>query len=320
MKRKKYSINGRWRVRLGFTIIEVALFIAITGALFVGITVGTANSIQHQRFYDSVQTFAEFLRSVYSQVSNPQSVGDGRSEEAIYGKLITFGETVGLDGKDVNTYSDTAQRIYVYDVVGDVIGTGTGSAQKLLSDVNANVVRVVEWEDGKPKRIETAGETQVFIPRWGASIETTEILTTAQKDAGRNNLYEGSILVVRNPRSGTINTLVSAETIPVNAMVRDFNEGTRAMVDFNEAEVYAYQILLKKYLSLSGGVPQDQLFYNREVDFCVNPSGDMVGTDYRWNVRLINNARNSSGVEVIDLDLDEVVGGEQAGNRCRFAA
>ena len=63
----------------GFTIIEVSLFLAITALLFVGITVGTQNSINQQRYADSVNSFADFLRNVYSQVSNPQSAGKGNS-------------------------------------------------------------------------------------------------------------------------------------------------------------------------------------------------------------------------------------------------
>ena len=36
----------------GFTMIEVALFLAITGALFAGVTVGVQNSIFQQRYYE----------------------------------------------------------------------------------------------------------------------------------------------------------------------------------------------------------------------------------------------------------------------------
>ena len=80
------------RVRRGFTLVEVSLFLAITAAVFVGVAVGTQNSIFQQRYNDAVQNFAEFLRSMYSQVTNVQSEGHGRSEYAIYGKLVNFEE------------------------------------------------------------------------------------------------------------------------------------------------------------------------------------------------------------------------------------
>ena len=298
----------------GFTIIEVAFFIAITGMLFVGIAVGTGNSIQQQRFYDSTQSFAEFLRSIYSEVSNPQSIGDGRSDEAIYGKLITFGETVGVDGELVSNYDDTAQRIYTYDVVGNTTGSGSGSAQKMLTSVKANAVRVVRWDTvggaKRPAEIEPTGEVKTFMPHWGSSIETTEILTTEQKKAGASNLFTGSILVVKHPRSGTINTLVSSQTIEVNKTVEEFNRGVRSTVVYDGENIYAYEILLVKYLD--SAAPAGEKFTNKELNFCINQYGDTVGTDYRWNIRITDNARNGSGVEIIDLDSDD--------NKCRYSS
>ena len=85
-------MKRNWR---GFTLIEVSLFLAITAAVFVAIAVGTQNSIFQQRYNDAVQNFAEFLRTAYSQVSNVQSEGTGRTDTAIYGKLVVFGDEDG---------------------------------------------------------------------------------------------------------------------------------------------------------------------------------------------------------------------------------
>lgn len=269
--------------RFGFTLIEVALFLAITGLLFIGIAAGTQNSIWQQRFYDSVQNYAEFLRSIYSQVSNPQSVGDGRSEYAIYGKLVVFGESVGLDGEDVNE-GDT-QQVFVYDVVGDVSGTGTGTAKELLKSLGANVIVATEWwEDGKVKQVSPAGIVTSYSPRWAASIEVTD----------SNALFTGSILVVRHPRSGTINTLVSSEIIEVNETIREANLAYAARNTYD----------------ISGLLIDDlDSFESREVDFCVNPYGIGTPSELRRDIRLVSNARNASGVEIIDLDSSE--------NQCR---
>ena len=77
------------RRKIGFTLIEVAFFIAITGLLFVGIIAGTQSSIWQQKYNDSVQSYADFLRSVYAEVSSIQGISDGRSDKAIYGKMIS---------------------------------------------------------------------------------------------------------------------------------------------------------------------------------------------------------------------------------------
>ena len=56
----------------GFTIIEIMIFLAITGLLVVGVLVGTGSTIARQRYNDAVESFAEFLRRQYSFVINPQ--------------------------------------------------------------------------------------------------------------------------------------------------------------------------------------------------------------------------------------------------------
>ena len=77
-------------MKKGFTLIEVSLFIAITGLLFVTIIVGTQNSIWQQKYNDSTQNFANFLKNIYAEVSNTQGVHGGMSDKAIYGKLIVL--------------------------------------------------------------------------------------------------------------------------------------------------------------------------------------------------------------------------------------
>lgn len=54
----------------GFTIIEVMLFLAVTGALAVGILVGAGVSIGQQRYRDSVNTLKSFIQTQYSEVTN----------------------------------------------------------------------------------------------------------------------------------------------------------------------------------------------------------------------------------------------------------
>ncbi len=267
--------------RFGFTLIEVSLFLAITGLLFVGIAVGTQNSIFQQRFQDSVQNFAEFMRSIYAEVSNPQSAGDGRSDMAIYGKLITFGERVGLDGKDIPA---TEQKFFAYDVVARADMTGTGSVLEMLGQVqnpkteNANVVRFIE-ENGT-KKVVAAGIVESYVPRWSAAIEKV----------GSNTAFTGSVLIVRHPRSGTVNTFVSEDVIQVNETIKN-------------GSIATLQNLL---------VSQLGKFKSKEVDFCINPYGLNSKNDNRRDVRLVYNARNSSGVEIIDADdLSDT------GNRCR---
>ena len=292
----------------GFTLIEVSLFLALTGLLFMGIVIGTGRSVAQQRFFDASQSFAEFMRSIYSQVANPQSAGSGNSEMAIYGKMISFGQTVDLAGND--TPKDE-QWIYVYDVVGSADGAMSGDAIGSLVGVKASVVTTEKNSLGDTIVVKPAGLVEAYEPKWGATIETTDMKTTEQKRAGNNNLYTGTILVVRHPRSGTINTLVSSAVIDVNRLVKTANN-TLTRVNIQNAENALTAVL--GYSSTDA-----RAFKTQAVDFCVNPEGVNVAGASRWDIRLVKNARNASGVEVIDLDAMSMDSSTSVINRCRVS-
>lgn len=269
------SMRKIFRRRPGFTLVEVSLFLAISGMLLIGIIVGTQSSIAAQRFNDSVQNFVEFLRTVYSEVENPQSPGDGRSDYAIYGRLVSFGQETGLDGLPIPKYE---QRIYVYDVIGNGsnVGIGSGAAASVLAATNANVVFENKNASGVVTNVGYAGNVKEYMPTWGSVIDD------AEKTNGTP--YKGTILVVRHPRSGALSTLVSSNVIQINKIVKEANQ-TRNFV--------AVRKMLKDVLNSFG---------TKEVDFCVNPNGINMKADVRRNVRLLDNARNASGVELVNQD------------------
>ena len=262
----------------GFTLIEVTLFLAITALLFIGIAMGMQNSVSQQRYNDSTQNFLEFMRSIYSKVSNPQTVGDGNSDEAIYGKLVVFGEETDIDGSAVS-----GTPVFVYDVIGradTVVGSlGTGSVKVLLERLNARVVRVTEWNSDKSVKKAELAAPEKYTPRWGAAIDGT----------GNGTPFAGSILVVRHPRSGTINTLFYGEQIDVNF------EFESAKNSGNYDNVL--KILSNKWDDFNG---------DRVINFCVNPVGANIRSNTtRQNIRILKNARNASDVEIIGLDTDD---------------
>ena len=183
------------RTKKGFTIIEVALFVAVSGFILVGIIIGTGTSLFRQRYNDSVQNFAEFLRTVYAQVSAVQNAGSGQSGQAIYGKLITFGEKTDI--------------IYTYDVVGAAVSgdkTASYSTIGALQDVvDANVVTTEK--SGSFWRAYSINQND-YSPLWQARIETPE-----------HEYFTGSILIVRSPVSGTIHTFYSKNVVKVQETV-----------------------------------------------------------------------------------------------------
>ena len=258
------------RLRHGFTLVEVSLFLAITGVLFVGIVAGVQNSMFQQRYNDSVQSFAEFLRSIYSQTSNvqnPRANGGQSTEKAIYGRLVVFGESKDLEGNDAK---DGA--IFAYDVIGNVSGTYSGEVKTALQSLALNVFVTKTNPTDDSVEYEFAGNVEEYKPRWGAGIQTTS-------DIFGENSFKGAILVVRHPRSGSIFTLVKeGETLNIN------DEELRKNALENLAELKGFEV-------------------GSRVDFCVNPNGNLP-SDARRDIRIIQNARNASGVEIINLDDD----------------
>lgn len=276
------------RIRRGFTLVEVSLFLAITAVIFVSIAVGTQNSIFQQRYNDAVQNFAEFLRSMYSQVTNVQSEGHGRSEYAIYGKLVNFEEDENGNNK-----------ITTYNVIGDVAedDLDNGNVLDRLKKLNADVV--LNKGVGENIEYKPVGFVEDYRPRWASQIQTTK---------GWDEKYEvftGALLIVRHPSSGTVYTYSSNEPIKdVDGYIRGLNSGLSV----------ENQLLTK----IESDNESDKFSSANDVDFCVNPNGAERST-LRRDVRIVAGARNATGVEIISDDeswIGEGANRKNIGDRC----
>ena len=227
----------------GFTLVEVMLFLGVTGLLFLGVTAGVRSSIYWQRYNDATQSFAEFLRGIYSQVMNVQNNGGGASDYAIYGKLVVFGS------------SD--DKVEVYTLVGDADGDEDGFSTTegtitLLDKLHASI-----YKTNDVGAVELRGSMDIYSPKWGSLIEDEY-----------GNPMKGMLLVARHPGSGLVHTFYAAGQFAKNK-------------------------------TLSGLGFKDDDTTMREVDFCVNVSGQGAK---RSDVRIVKDARSASGVEVIDTD------------------
>ncbi len=300
--------------RRGFTVIEVILFLGISMALFVGMAAATQNSIYQQRYTDSVENFAEFLRRVYSQTPNIQSESTGRSDKAIYGKLVTFNIENGSNGKrnDIKTYN----------LIGDVeedssknLGCpATGDVLTRLCRRDASVV----IDDGGTKH--TVGFVEDYIVRWSAGLQTKAPFT-ASSDGRRD--FVGILIITRSPDSGNVFTYFmrpnkdDRETNP-DASAAAFNNG-----EYNERRnrikdiIKAIEDNRTDALMCNGGhcFSNPDNFDTDDIDFCVNPGGLEAQIDLRRNIRISGGNHNASGVQVV---TDEPYRDDfKEGNRCK---
>lgn len=272
------------KVKRGFTLVEVSLFLAVTGLLFLGIAIGIQGSLFQQRYNDAVQSFAEFLRSVYSQTTNVENisgVGSGRSNQAIYGKLIVFGETEDFEGNDAEG------SVFVYTVVGNIGDISTENVLSSLNELGANII-VKNGDLG----YKYAGVVEEYFPRWGAGIQTTQGWSDGY------NSYKGAVLIVRHPRSGTVFTYSYDGNSETLNNLFEIN-------DKMAAGATAIQNPLEELIKA-------EVFKMETINFCVNPEGENL-SNVRRNIRIIAGARNASGVEIIGQNDDT----PETGNLCK---
>ncbi len=160
----------------GFTIIEVSLFLAVSGMLIVGLIGGIALSIQRQRFTDSMNSTQSFLQSQFNETEYtlnnrdqaPCSSGQvgqpsgnsflGASECLVIGKLIDL----GLPATDQNEST-----ISVYDVLANAQPpdnyTDITAFPSTLSLLKSPQMGVTAQFNSKNK--------QDFLVPWGAQIK-----------------------------------------------------------------------------------------------------------------------------------------------------
>ena len=248
---RKFYVKERWQMRYnksmkkgrlkkGFTIIEVILFLAISAAIFAAVMSNTSTTVARRRYNDSVASFVEELRNAYSAtinvenyraktddssyfcsvtsgflnggltinspidkaVTNPNADNyPGRTKCAVYGQVITFGEDSDKGSSDIHRY----------DLIGvalteNIIPDKTSDEVLYgLQHVGANIVTMTQIPSDvlNPTtcRASLAGTTGTYHPEWTGRIENRKTGDKANRD-----LYHGAILIARSPLSATVHT------------------------------------------------------------------------------------------------------------------
>ncbi len=257
-------------LKKGFTLVEVMIFLAISGALLAGIIISTSSVVDKQRYYGSVQHFVDFFQNIYAEVTNPKNnsiadIGPGRSNKVIYGKLITFGE------------ANTDDSIFVYTVVGQkdtAKGATIDNAMRMLRILDADIFYK---KDGD---LIPYGMTEQKMV-WDIEVSDTE-----------GDPFVGAVLIIRSPASGVVYTYsIKGKTV----------EGQQIL----SAKDTSISNGLAYYLDSNS----DTSFSLNEVDFCISQKGNPLFNNTRYNVRMTGNSRDASGVALYSMDdLDEDTG------------
>lgn len=195
----------RTQTRSGFTIIEVMLFLAITGALTVAILAGSGAAINRQRYRDSVNTFKGLIQEQYGQIAN---VVNSEIENPICNES---GDSLAFGDQESQTLSRgmsdclVVGRFVLVEPTQVTVHSliGRPASDTLLSS-DSETLRTYAFATQSPETYEIGWKAGVVKPKTddGATV---------------------SILMVRSPRSGSILTYIQDgdQTGLIKSMIND---------------------------------------------------------------------------------------------------
>lgn len=284
--------------RQGFTMLEVTLVLALTGLLLIGLLGGTAAAIQTQRYNDSVRSYAEYLRTVYSEVINPSSLGLGNSSNknaieggnyAIYGKVLVFGYNYGSGASN----EDDTRSVYSATLIGDA------NPPSITVNGFVNELAAVHTELFCGKRINGSEQVSTlsrYEPTWQAELMQVND-SSHEPPLSINDRFKGTVIIARSPSSGAIHTIYTSKTY-------NLRDGCKSLKDS-----YAGQELKNDIAEFSQNPATASVkFYTEPVGFCIKSQNVSAG-QYR-EVRIAEDGRNTSAISILNTDE-----GEQG--RCR---
>lgn len=170
------------RHQRGFTIIEVLLFLSISGLLMALLFVGTGIAIQRQQYQDTIQSFASFLRSQYAamvSVENDDPAGSkcpidnttatrGQSECVIIGRYLQADDSEGRRYKTFPVYAKKVGGAWQYRY-GEHDGdyeVNWSARTKLAgrSDGDAVQFSVVIYRDPETGQVAVKSDSRTYTP------------------------------------------------------------------------------------------------------------------------------------------------------------
>ncbi|MDR0591318.1 MAG: hypothetical protein LBG75_02035 [Candidatus Nomurabacteria bacterium] len=211
-----------------FTIVEVILFLAVTGLLFVALLGGTAASVRNQRYNDSVATFKNAMQEQYSLVSNVQNSRD------LDQRIICEEKDGAMVPAPNGTAAPGMSNCLIY---GRVVEFTNGGYDYRAANVIGLDIKTIESNELNGKT-----EKQIF-DRVKVSIETANgvpVLETKQLEWGAHlrkpsseDAAVGGLLILRSPRSGSVWTFnfETARDESKNTLVSSLNSSTSTKRD-----------------------------------------------------------------------------------------
>ena len=306
----------------GFTIIEVMLFLALSGFLLAGILAGTGASIANQRYKDAVQDAVDALRSAYSFVAdtqiqprdgqgacggtidtsdyaNDENVNRGRTACAVYGAVVMIDgariqmtTVIGRDYFDFIRAADDANAVINWKPGSDEDFQNVlfpNSDIDLLRGLHVNNLALHCESIGKCMNIAVAGGTKTLKLKWGTSFRAPRLSTDT--DTVENPELRLTLLIYRHPINGSIRTLSMDKTIDgADGNPIDYSQGP--FTDLKAQGIYKY----------FGSSTEPSPLTQKDIYLCVDSDSIDSYADHRRVIKIVKNAHSQSGIVLTDMD------------------
>jgi type II secretory pathway pseudopilin PulG len=206
----------------GFTVVELMLFLGISGALFAALMVGVSTSINQQRYRESVVSFSTLLQGQYSEVSNTRN---DSSKDWVCG-------TNGLPQKDTgNGAAGTTKCVLLGKAIEVKNGTDisiyhvVGCEPKAVSASSApppasGSTDCTNNNTQDPNDVTDVGALKLYNPKlakdFDLQTDTVEWSSTLQASYKGQSQASVSFLILRSPVSGIVRVFTYGSSLPSN--------------------------------------------------------------------------------------------------------
>lgn len=199
----------------GFTIVETSLVLAVTGLLIMMVLTGIGSSLNHERYTDAVNQALDFFRGQYSGTTNV--LNDRPSNESCGSSGITT-----IAGGTTRGASDCL-------LLGNVLRSSDGQTVTVSQVIarhdpssDAGVTAMTDKQILTASSLQQGNQTSTYTVEWGSTF----------LQPGTQNPAKFSIMVVRVPVSGTIETYTtSSDTTSVTNIISSPQVDTKFCVD-----------------------------------------------------------------------------------------
>lgn len=231
----------------GFTIIEVILFLAITGGLFAALMIGVNVGVTQQRYLDSVRSYKALLQDQYIAAINTRNddnpnvkckePADGSIQDSGTGSNIRTGSD--RRGASTCVILGRAIQLKVQDGATQVITSSvTGYDPGNLPENTSDNAALLSYQ---PKLADF--DQQTSLMEWDAKLTRAEAQDRGQPATA-------VVLILRSPASGSIAVYTSNSALSGNVtdLAPLFNESQPQNTDLVKTCVEGDSGLLPKQM------------------------------------------------------------------------